>query len=246
MNNYIYPLIAIIITITLFCIGIVPNTVLILGMFLYFWIPKFLFIDGFLATLYPSAIARTDPEYDYFLTIDDLPDSFDSLNETLNVLDKHKFTDKQKVILFVISDYVDNKNRPLLIRAIQNGYIIANHGKSSAPHFFLSYDRLENYVKTCDDLINDLYKEAGVKRPKLSYNYRPHGALLKKSMFEICKKYNYDLMMGTVYPHDFFMPIPYINTKYIEWKIEPHDIIVLHDRVWTAKTLQMLFDRKIL
>ncbi len=61
-----------------------------------------------------------------------------------------------------------------IIYAINNGFIIGNHSYSH-PHFSnIDFDQAIKEVTKTDSIINDLYNEAGVKRPAKLFRF-PYG-----------------------------------------------------------------------
>jgi hypothetical protein len=70
--------------------------------------------------------------------------------------------------------------------------------------------------------------------------YRPGCGLFNQRMIEITESLNYNLALGTVYPNDPVVCSSIINYYYLICHIEKGDIVILHDRKWTAPMLQWL------
>lgn len=170
---------------------------------------------------------------DLLITIDDVPYGTYTA-KTLDLLDRYNM----KAILFIISDFIDESNENMLINAIKNGHQLGNHGKTDSMHARKSYNELVIEIDECDKKIKELYKRAGVELPKNMY-YRPGCGVFKKDMFTILGD-KYELMLGTIATYDPFIPIPMLHYYYNINHINQNDIIVIHDRPWTPKMLEML------
>jgi peptidoglycan/xylan/chitin deacetylase (PgdA/CDA1 family) len=93
------------------------------------------------------------------LTFDDGPSN--NFGELLNYLIKNN----HKAIFFCCGQHIENsKNKKLLIRAIKNGFILGNHSYSHPNFNFISYERGKDEIIKTDNLINQLYKRAKIKR----------------------------------------------------------------------------------
>lgn len=195
-----------------------------------YWLPKWFFIKS-LNYLFPKVITNTDKNI--LITIDDVP--YGNESNIIEKLDNYNM----KCIFFVISDYINDTNRNVLIKAIKNGHQLGNHGKTNSMHALKTYEGLENEIKTCDEKIKELYQEANIELPQKMY-YRPGCGVFNNQMFKIIKKYNYELMLGSIAPYDPFVICPYINYLYIICHIGENDIIVLHDRKWTLRLFDYL------
>lgn len=144
-----------------------------------------------------------------------------------------------KASFFVISDYINNSNKQMLIEAVQNGHQLCNHGKTNSMHALKSKSSLTNEILSCDLLIEQLYNEAKVDLPKYKI-YRPGCGLFNVQMLNYMKRNNYHLTLGSVYPNDPLFRFPYLNYLYLINHIENGDIVILHDRPWTALMLEKL------
>lgn len=92
-----------------------------------------------------------------FLTIDDSPSS--NTDDMINFLVQKKIP----ALLFIRGDLCEANPEPI-VRAIEKGFVIGNHSYSHKPFGDLSYDEAINEIEQCDELINDCYQIAGVKR----------------------------------------------------------------------------------
>jgi peptidoglycan/xylan/chitin deacetylase (PgdA/CDA1 family) len=170
------------------------------------------------------------------LTLDDIPYG-NSFEEILNDLDNYN---QCKATFFLISSYLTEKNKPLVLRAIQSGHHIANHGHTNRMHYALSDLELKSEIETCEKLISSLYEEAGVSHPKNKY-YRPGSGFISSYMIDYCKENSYQLVLGSNYCSDAQIPLSSVNYFYIKYHLQPNDILILHDRFWTSPLLRQLF-----
>lgn len=203
-----------------------------------YWIPKSVFIRA-LEKFYPNVKTRNLLKCNQTklisLTFDDVPYDNVSFQKILALLDIHQ----QKGTFFVISDYIKEYNIQMLIKAVQNGHHLANHGKTNSMHYLKNKTDLEAEVKVCDDKIDYIYHRAGVQLPKIKY-YRPGCGLFGKQMLDVVKELNHELALGSVYPNDPMVPISIVNYYYLINHIEGGDIVILHDRNWTPGMLEKL------
>lgn len=96
-----------------------------------------------------------------YLTIDDI--TSDNTKAIIDYLCEKGI----KVVLFAWGERVENNPEPA-IYALKKGMIIGNHSYSH-PHFSeLSYEEGIAEIEKCEEVLNKLYKDAGVER-----KYRP-------------------------------------------------------------------------
>jgi peptidoglycan/xylan/chitin deacetylase (PgdA/CDA1 family) len=182
------------------------------------------------------------------LTIDDVPYNHLSFSKILKTLDAHQIY----VTFFIISSFVNADNIQLLISAVQSGHHLANHGKYDKQHTSLTYEELEEEIKDCEMVIDTIYELANeenkkthdglIEKPNTKY-YRPGCGFVNQTIYEYCNKNNYTIVLGNVYPCDPQIPFGSINNMYILGSIRENDIIILHDRQWTADALDILLVR---
>lgn len=195
-----------------------------------YWTPKFFFVN-LLEHAYPQIITRNHNSQNIALTFDDVP--YGSFESILNILDVHG----AKATFFIISG--DVKDRHSLIRAVKSGHQLANHGHTNSMHILKSSIDLDFEIRTCQQLIIDVYKEANVPLPAKQY-YRPGCGLFNSNMLQLAKAYELQTALGSVYPNDAAIPFSLINYWYLIGHIEKGDVVVLHDRSWTPKMLPQL------
>lgn len=197
-----------------------------------YWLPRPLISLG--ETLYPDIIWKLphSDEKQVLLSIDDLPSA--KTATLLATLARHNV----RALLFVISGWVNDSNRHLLVQAVQQGHVLGNHGATDFMAAQLSFPAFTKELIDCDHLIDSIYKEAGVDRPcKL---YRPGCGFFSSGMLTILEIYDYQLVLGTVYPHDPLIRSAVLNDFFVRHKLQAGDIIILHDRPWTFPLLDKL------
>lgn len=201
---------------------------------IYYWLPKWLFLNLFLEKYYPQIITRNPNVTNKIaLTFDDAPYGYHQ--EIIKLLDKFNM----KGTFFVISDSINDRNKQVLIDAIKNGHQLGNHGKTNSMHALKTQKSLENEIDICDMKIKEIYDEAQIKVPTMMV-YRPGCGLFNKKMLNMINSKNYTLALGSVYPNDPMFRSSLINYFYLIKHIENGDVVILHDRKWTIPLLEML------
>jgi peptidoglycan/xylan/chitin deacetylase (PgdA/CDA1 family) len=92
-----------------------------------------------------------------YLTIDDAP-SADCANK-LNYLDEHGI----QAVWFAVGKYLE-AYPSVAIDLIRRGHILANHSLTHPAFSEISLDQAYEEIARTDDLLNDLYRQAGVER----------------------------------------------------------------------------------
>jgi len=197
--------------------------------------PRWLWLDIIVDKYFKQMLTRNPKNINVALTFDDAPYTDKSFKEILTILDEYGM----KGTFFVISDFVNNKNIDMLVEAVRNGHQLANHGKTNSIQGLKSRDDFEKELLGCDHSIKDIYIKANQPLPKKML-YRPHNTFFTKSVLDVLNQHNYQLTFGGTYPHDPIVHSPNINYHYIINHMERGDIIILHDRAWTASLLKQL------
>lgn len=99
-----------------------------------------------------------------YLTIDDTPSV--STNDLVDALIRRNVP----AILFCRGDLLEENPEPV-IRAIQKGFVIGNHGYHHKRASILSFEAACENIDRCDVLIETVYQKAGVKRPGKYYRF---------------------------------------------------------------------------
>lgn len=186
-------------------------------------------------------IIYRSPTNKIILTIDDVPydENGKEFEKILNILKKYN----NKATFFVISSQINEINKPFLIRAIKEGHHLANHGKHNTMHALCNYDQLANEIEHCKYALEMLYLEAEIEKPKINY-FRAGAGIVTSIINEYCKKNNYKIVLGSIYPSDARIKWKWLNEYYVINHLDKrlNDIIILHDRNWTPDTLHNLFE----
>jgi len=99
-----------------------------------------------------------------YLTIDDTPSArTDDLVDAL-------FARNVPAILFCRGDLLDHKREPV-IRAIQKGFVVGNHGYTHKRASILGLEATCDSIRKCDAIIDDCYAKAGIPRPGKYYRF---------------------------------------------------------------------------
>lgn len=213
-------------------------------MFSVYWLPKCFFVKS-LNHMYPSVLTHqknndddTNTMKQIALTFDDVPYyGTKNLEKLVALLDKHNM----KGTFFVISDYAsDVDTKKILVEIVKNGHQLANHGKTNSMHLMLSQKKLEEEIIHCDHLIKEIYFMANVELPRMFY--RPGCGAFNQRVIDLAESHNYTLALGSVYPNDPVMRFSWINYHYIVAHLEKNDVVIMHDREWTPKMLEMLLE----
>jgi peptidoglycan/xylan/chitin deacetylase (PgdA/CDA1 family) len=213
------------------CIGITGYKTNLLILFIFYRIPKI--IIKIFEYYYPNILFRNKKSNRIALTFDDVPyDKNTNMELIINKLNKYDM----KGTFFIISDYVNEDNINVLIKAVKDGHQLGNHGKTNSMHALKTFPELQIEIQTCDRLIKSIYNIANVELPKTMV-YRPGCGLFHSTMIDIVREKGYVLTLGSVYPHDPIVPFSFINYYNLISTIEQGDIVILHDRLWTNEYL---------
>jgi peptidoglycan/xylan/chitin deacetylase (PgdA/CDA1 family) len=176
------------------------------------------------------------------LTIDDGPAlEFDSrpaakcsTSDIRRVLDRFNV----KATWFVIGGHVVEDRKTLLQELVQEGHELANHGMLDRPAWLLNSKVFEDDVVATQDIIRDC--GGGQRRW-----YRPGQAVFTRHMLRFLKENGYRIALGSVYPHDAVdlppvqCPFPRTLAWLLVQKARAGDVIIVHDRPWTARVLEL-------
>lgn len=196
-------------------------------------IAEYLF-SGYENIIYRSNVGKI------ILTIDDVPydQNGTELEKILNVLKKHNNT----ATFFVISSQINEINKPILIKALKEGHHLANHGKFNTMHALYGKTSFKEEIEHCEYALNVLYEEAEIQKPITKY-FRPGVGYVTNVINDYCKDNNYSIVLGTIYPSDAKIRWKWLNEYYVTKHLNntSDDVIILHDRYWTAEMLDNLF-----
>lgn len=170
------------------------------------------------------------------ITIDDSPGK--SFEKIVTIANKHEVN----LSFFIIEENITISGHHLIKEEIkQDRHEFSNHGTTDSIAYFKSHQSLENEIDICDNRL--VRMSAGLNRVPIGIKYyRPGGGLFHRSMLDLVKSKNKRVVLGSIYPWDAQLPSCFwpIHLLYIQWKLEPGDIIILHDKPGTIKLLDYL------
>lgn len=178
------------------------------------------------------------------ITIDDVPyrtnknshTDFSRLKNILDLADQYNI----KLNLFVMGskDNLSGMEINQLNRATKN-HLLCNHGTYDSCHAKMNEYRLKKDLIECQNLIDDCYRYSGFPSPPRFY--RPGCGMITPTVKQIANNLGMNMVLGTVYPHDPHVPFSYMNYLFIKWKLRHNDIVIIHDRTWSIRTMEYLF-----
>ena len=163
------------------------------------------------------------------LTIDDGPSEYTSeIMETLKVNDA-------TATFFIIGSQVSGRE-DILQSLIRNGNELGNHAMHDEPSRSLSDATLVEQIHVVEEMLRAAYSSSGKEPPKY---FRPGSGFFSDRMRKMLTRLGYQLVLGSIYPHDPQIPYWRVNAEHILSMIQPGGIIICHDRrPWTAPMLQ--------
>ncbi|KAG2378720.1 hypothetical protein C9374_007868 [Naegleria lovaniensis] len=144
---------------------------------------------------------------------------------------------------------------------------LANHGMTNSKHASLSKTNLLMEIANCEKAVNDILLAPLNERRKLKRQapltsvmtkyYRPGHGFFTQEMVQACQELNYDIVLGNIYSFDPQVPLWWLNfinialvgyvydlVKLLSFGFlcsnDHHQIVILHDRPWTAQLLNYL------
>ncbi len=120
---------------------------------------------------------------------------------------------------------------------VRNGNELGNHAMNDEPSWSLSDSELTVQIHAVQNKIRDAYAAVGVEPPQ---NYfRPGSGFFSSRMRKLVSDLGYQMVLGSVYPHDPQIKFWRINARHILGMLRPGGIIVCHDRRgWTPPMLR--------
>lgn len=164
------------------------------------------------------------------LTIDDAPSQYTS--QILDILKENGAA----ATFFVIGGQVAGRES-LLQDILKAGGELGNHAMHDEPSINLPSATLEAELEQVDGMINHAYEAVGQNR---TANYfRPGSGIFSQRVLDVASSLDYRTILGSIYPHDPFIPYWRINAWNILSGIRPGAVIICHDRrSWTVPMLK--------
>ncbi|KAK5164895.1 uncharacterized protein LTR77_009559 [Saxophila tyrrhenica] len=164
------------------------------------------------------------------LTIDDSPSDY--TNSILAILKANNAT----ATFFVIGGQVSG--RELILKDILlAGSELGNHGMHDEPSLNVPTPRLREEIDEVDSMINHAYETSGQNRTM--HLFRPGSGIFSDRVLDVAKDAGYRTILGSIFPHDPFIPYWRVNAWHILSSLRPGAVIICHDRrSWTVPMLK--------
>ena len=210
-------------------------SLIVLVAFLLYSPPRL--IISVLGKLYPDVLFDVDVPPDCrcaALTIDDFPNRND-LSVSFRLLDTLRRY-KAHCTFFTIGANVkahagSPRIKSLFDQLRQDGHEVGNHGWQDEKAISLSQNELEQQIRDTRTIID------GYTSSRTPW-FRPGSGFFNRTMIQICTQLGYRLVLGSIYPHDPQISSPRLNSFFVEHKLYPGAIVILHDRTITIETLE--------
>lgn len=166
------------------------------------------------------------------LTIDDAPTEY--TGQILDVLRENNVT----ATFFTIGGQATEREAVLedILRA---GSELGNHAMHDEPSINVPTPRLQEEIRQVDTMINKAYASVGQERV-LQY-FRPGSGIFSDRILEVAKDAGYRTILGSIFPHDPFIPYWRVNAWHILSSLRPGAVIICHDRrAWTVPMLKKI------
>ncbi|KAH7094451.1 hypothetical protein FB567DRAFT_4070 [Paraphoma chrysanthemicola] len=167
------------------------------------------------------------------LTIDDAPTGF--THEIVDVLEAND----AKATFFVIGGQVPGKEETLEY-IVRSGNELGNHAMHDQPSRSLSPAQLSEQLAQVEGYINTTYAALDIPRAPFRF-FRPGSGFFSSDMRATIKTLGFQMVLGSVYPHDPQIPYAGVNARHILSMVRPGAIIICHDRrSWTLPMLKKI------
>lgn len=164
------------------------------------------------------------------LTIDDGPSEY--TGEIMQILKANNAT----ATFFIIGSQVAGHEQTLQ-DLIRNGNELGNHAMHDEPSRSLSDTTLIEQIHSVEGLLNKAYAAVNVEPPPKYF--RPGSGFFSERMRQMLGRLDYQMVLGSIYPHDPQIPYWRINARHILSMLRPGGITICHDRRrWTAPMLR--------
>lgn len=175
------------------------------------------------------------------LTIDDAPVlEFDGQPaEKCSTVRMHQLLTKfqARATWFIIGSNVTGDRKAVVEELVRTGHELGNHGMLDRPAYRLSREEFVKDVQEAQVVVESL----GGRRKW----FRPGHALATPWKLRWLKEQGYRLALGSIYPHDA-LDLPPWQCSWawlLAWvlvlKASPGDVIIIHDRPWNVRALEL-------
>ena len=154
------------------------------------------------------------------LTIDDGPSDY--TDEIMQILKANDAT----ATFFVVGSQVA-RHEATLQDLVRGGNDLGNHAMYDEPSRSLSDVTLAEQIQRVEELIREAYAAVEVEPPPKYF--RPGSGFFSGRMRDMLGRLSYQLVLGSIYPHDPQIPFWRINASHILSMLRPGGIIICHD-----------------
>ena len=164
------------------------------------------------------------------LTIDDAPTQY-----TSQILDILK-ANNASATFFTIGGQVPGREA-ILREIVESGSELGNHAMHDEPSINLASATLRDEINSVDIMISAAY--ASANQTRTSHYFRPGSGIFSARILDIASGAGYRTILGSIFPHDPFVPYWRVNAWHILSGLRPGAVIICHDRrSWTVPMLR--------
>lgn len=166
------------------------------------------------------------------LTIDDGPSRYTP--QILDILKENNAT----ATFFIIGGQVIGQEN-VLQDILKAGSELGNHAMHDEPSINLPSATLKNEINQVNNMIDRAYEAVGQTRT--AKYFRPGSGIFSERVLDVARDAGYRTILGSIYPHDPFIPYWRVNAWHILSSLRPGAVIICHDRrSWTVPMLKMV------
>lgn len=171
-------------------------------------------IAGRLGDVSSEVVFRVETEEPLVaLTLDDGPSP--ATPEILEILERHRV----RATFFVLAEEAGRRGA-LTRRIVREGHELGNHLLRDRPTWRLSREETDDALRRADSLLVPFGGARWV---------RPGGGWVDYDLRAAAERHGYRIALGSVYPFDARLPFPSLLAAFVERKVRPGAVIVLHD-----------------
>lgn len=164
------------------------------------------------------------------LTIDDGPSQY-----TSQILDVLKANNASATFFIIGGQVIGQEN--VLQDILNADSELGNHAMHDEPSINLPSGTLKNEINQVDSMINRAYEVIG--KTRTSKYFRPGSGIFSERVLDVARDAGYRTVLGSIYPHDPFIPHWRVNAWHILSSLRPGAVIICHDRrSWTVPMLK--------
>eukprot|EP01007_Sphenomonas_quadrangularis_P003940 NODE_889_length_1111_cov_146.396422_g726_i0.p1 GENE.NODE_889_length_1111_cov_146.396422_g726_i0~~NODE_889_length_1111_cov_146.396422_g726_i0.p1 ORF type:complete len:280 (+),score=20.17 NODE_889_length_1111_cov_146.396422_g726_i0:87-926(+) len=203
-----------------------------------FFQAKFLIV--IMQILLPAVLWRVDGirEKVIALSIDDVP-SVDT-PPIANFLADYNAS----ATFFVVGGQVTQNLSWILSDLFKLGHELGNHLMKDEPSILLPLEVFEQQMLSVEKIITESWKAAGNSNswpPPGQFKWmRPGSGWTTGSMIQTARRLGYRTVLGSVYPFDASFHWPALSAFHVLHRVNPGDIVILHNRDYTLEALKLI------